>query len=146
MTVIPKHLELIVASSLFSLSNAWWKNTSKESEDREKYHQWKKHAEQLPEGACLQTVPDFFSWLKSNYSPAEKHQGCEYFGRMVLHSAPWCSSLAVGLIWRCRRDVGVGVLAGGRDTGKEGPHPEEKALSSSNIGLCDWAWQLPGGR
>ena len=24
-----------------------------------------------------------------------------YFGRMVLHSAPWCSSLALGLIWRC---------------------------------------------
>ena len=34
----------------------------------------------------------------------------------------------------------------GRDTGKEGPHPEEKALSSSTVGLCDWARQLPSGR
>ena len=82
MTVIPKHSELIVASSLFSLSNARWKNTSKESEDHEKYRQWKKRAEQFAEGACLQTVPDFFSWLKSNYSLTKEHHGCEYFGRM----------------------------------------------------------------
>ena len=82
MTVIPKHSELIVASSLFSLSNARLKNTSKESEDHEKNPQWKKHTEQFPEGTCLQSVPDFFSWFKSNYSPTEKHHGCEYFGRM----------------------------------------------------------------
>ena len=91
-----------MASCLFSLSNARWKNTSKESEDHEKHPQGKKHAEQFPEGACLQTVPDVFSWLKFNYSPAEKHRGCEYFRRMVLHSAPWCSRLALGLIWRCQ--------------------------------------------
>ena len=91
-----------MASCLFSLSNAQWKNTSKESEDHEKNPQWKTHAEQFPEGACLQTIPDFFSWLKSNYSPAGKHQGCEYFGRMVLQSAPWCSSLALRLVWRCQ--------------------------------------------
>ena len=90
-----------MASCLFSLSNARWKNTSKESEDHEKNPQWKKHAEKSPEEASLQTVPDFFSWLKSNYSPTEKHHGCEYFGRMVLHRASWCSSLALGLIWRC---------------------------------------------
>ena len=45
-----------------------------------------------------------------------------------------------------RWNVGVGVPAGGRNTGKQGPHPEEKALTSSTVGLCDWAWQLPGGR
>ena len=50
MTVIPWHWHLIVASSLFSLSNAQWKNTSKESEDHDKYLQWKKHAEQFPQG------------------------------------------------------------------------------------------------
>ena len=43
-------------------------------------------------------------------------------------------------------DVGVGVPAGGKDTGKQRSHPEEKALSSSTVGLCDWASQLPGGR
>jgi len=43
-------------------------------------------------------------------------------------------------------DVEVGVPAGGRDTGKQGPQPGEKALSSSTVGLGDWAWQLPGGR
>ena len=61
----------------------------------------KKHAEQFPEGTCLQSVPDFFSWFKCNYSPTEKHHGCEYFGGMVLHRAPWCSSLALRLIWWC---------------------------------------------
>ena len=30
----------------------------------------------------------------------EEHHGCECFGRMVLHSAPWCFNLALGLIWR----------------------------------------------
>ena len=48
---------------------------------------------------------------------------------MVLHSAPWCSSLAWGSSGGARWDVGVGVPAGGRNTGKPGPHPEEKALS-----------------
>ena len=76
------------------------KNTSNESADHEKNPQWNKHAEQFPEGTCLQTVPDFFSWLKYNYSPPEKHRGCENFQRMVLHSAPWWSSPARGLIWR----------------------------------------------
>ena len=64
----------------------------------------------------------------------------------MLHSAPWCSSLAWGSSGGARWDVGVGVPAGGRDTGKEGPHPEEKALSFSTVGLCDWARRLPGGR
>ena len=64
----------------------------------------------------------------------------------MLHSAPWYSSLGRGSSRGARWDVGVGVPAGGRDTGKEGPHPEEKALSSSTVGLCDWAWPLPGGR
>ena len=64
----------------------------------------------------------------------------------MLHSAPWCSRLAWGSSGGVRWDVGVGVPAGGRDTGKQGPHPEEKALSSSTVGLGDWARQLPGGR
>ena len=57
----------------------------------------------------------------------------------MLHSAPWYSSLGRGSSRGARWDVGVGVPAGGRDTGKEGPHPEEKALSSSTVGLCDQA-------
>ena len=84
------------------MSNARWKNTSKASEDHEKNPQWKKHAEQFPEGACLQTAPDLFSWLKSNYSSTEKQHGCEYFGMMMFHSTPWCSSLGLGLIWSCQ--------------------------------------------
>ena len=87
-----------------------------------------------------------FSWLKTNYSPAEKHHGCEYFGGMVLHRAPWCSSLALRLIWWCLVGCWGWVPAGGRHTGKQGPHPEEKVLSSSTVGLGDWARQLPGGR
>ena len=80
MTVISQHWQLIVASLLFSLLNAQWKNTSNESEDHDKNPQRKKYAEQLPEGTCLQTVQDFFSWLKYNYSPPEEHQGRECFG------------------------------------------------------------------
>ena len=91
-------------------------------------------------------APDFFSWFKSNYSPIEKHERCEHFGRMFLHSACWCSSLAWGSSGVARRDVGFGVPAGGRDNGKQGPQPEEKTLSFSTVGLCDWACQLPGGR
>ena len=41
----------------------------------------------------------------------------------------WCSSLALGLFWRCLVGCWFGVPAGGRRTGKQGPHPEEKALS-----------------
>ena len=138
MTVIPKHLELIVASSLFSLSNAWWKNTSKESEDHEKNPQWEKHAEGFLKGASLQTVPDFFSWLKSNYSPAEKHQGCEYLGSMLLHSAPWCSSLALGLIWRCHvRYWGWGSCRRQNHWVKGAPHRGEGTLI-----LNCWSWWL----
>ena len=70
----------------------------------------------------------------------------DVFGRMALHSAPWCSSLAWSSSGGSRWDVGVGVPAGGQDTGKQEPQPEEKALSSSTVCLCDWAWQLPGGR
>ena len=81
--------------------------------DYKKNPQWKKHAEKSPEEASLQTVPDFFSWLKSNYSPTEKHQRCEYFGGIMLHSIPWCSSLAWGSSGGARWDVGVGVPAGG---------------------------------
>ena len=42
-----------------------------------------------------------FSWLKYNYSSPEEHHGCECFEGMLHHSASWCSSLALGLIWRC---------------------------------------------
>ena len=58
-------------------------------------------------------------------------------GRMVLHSAPWCSGLAQGLIWRCQ----VGCLDWGycRRRQKQwgtGPHSQKKkALKSSNLGL-----------
>ena len=106
------------------------KNTSNESADHEKNPQWKKYAAQFPGGTWLQTVPDFFSWLKYNYLPPEKHQECEYFGRMVLNCAPWCSRLAPWLIWRCQVGCGVEDPAGGRNTGKQGPHPEETTHSS----------------
>ena len=56
----------------------------------------------------------------------------------------WCSTAPPGALayhWGssgvARWGVGVGVPAEGRDTGKEGPHPDEKALSSSTVGLCD---------
>ena len=64
----------------------------------------------------------------------------------VSISGRWCSAAPPGALvehWGSsggtRLDIGVGVPAGGRDTGKQGPHPEEKAVSSSTVGLCDWA-------
>ena len=69
------------------------------------------------------------------YSPPEEHHGCKCFGRMVLHSTPWCSSLALGLIWRCH----IGYWGWGSSRRQKhwakGPHAEEKALSSSTVGL-----------
>ena len=64
----------------------------------------------------------------------------------------WCSTAPPGDLAQhggssggARWDGGVGVPAGGRNTGKQGPHPKENTLSSSTVGLCDWAWQLSGG-
>ena len=55
----------------------------------------------------------------------------------------WCSTeppFALAQHWGssggARWDVGVGVPAGDRNTGKQGPHPEENTLSSSTVGLC----------
>ena len=90
-------------------------------------------------------VPYFFSWLKTNY-PLRNIMDVRYLGRMALHSTPLFSSQAWGSFGGARWDVEGGVPAGGRDTGKQGPQPEEKALSSSTVDLGDWAWQLPGGR
>ena len=51
------------------------------------------------------------------------------------HSASWCSSLPLGLNWRCQ----VGCCGWGfcrsRSTGPKRPHTEEKALSSSTLVL-----------
>ena len=62
----------------------------------------------------------------------------------------WCSTAPPGAHRGSsggdRWDVGVGVPAVGRNSGKQGPHPEEKALSSSALGLGDWAQKLSGGR
>ena len=64
----------------------------------------------------------------------------------------WCTTAPLralaqprGSSGGARWDVGVGVPAGGRNTGIQGPHPEENTFSSSNVGLSDWAQQLPGG-
>ena len=35
-------------------------------------------------------------------SPLEEFRGCEYVGRIVLHSAPWCFGPALGLTRRCQ--------------------------------------------
>ena len=94
-----------------------------------------KNAEQFPQGTCLQTLSDFFSWLKYNYSPPKEHHGCECFGRMVLHRAPWRSSLPLGLIWRCHVGCwGWGSCRRQKHWAKV-PHAEEKALSSSTLVL-----------
>ena len=119
---------------------------SKESEDHEKYPKWKKHVEQFPEGTCLQTVSDFFLWLKYNYSPPEEHHGCEGFGRMLLHSAPWCSSLTLGPIWRCLVGCwGWGSCKRQKHWAKGTPRRGEGTIILNSC-LGDWAQKLPGGR
>ena len=121
MTVIPWHWHLIVASSLFSLLNIQWKNTSKESEDHEKYLQWKKHAEQFPQGTWLQTVSDFFSWLKYNYSPLRNIRDVSVLGG-------WCSKASSGAVayhWGstgdARWEAVAGAPAGAEALGQRGP-------------------------
>ena len=66
---------------------------------------------------------------------------------MLLHSAPWCSSLAWGSSGGARWDVGVGVPAGGWDTGKQGPPPwgEDPLILncwSLWLGLAITRWQV----
>ena len=53
----------------------------------------------------------------------------------VLHSTPWCSSLALGSSGGDRWDVGPGAPAVDRNPGQQRPHPEQKALSSSILVL-----------
>ena len=90
------------------------------------------------EGACLQTVSDFFLWLKYNYSPPEEYHGCEHFGRMALHSTPWCSSLALGLIWRCHvRCWGWGSCRRQKHWAKGASRRGEGTLI-----LNSWSWWL----
>ena len=58
----------------------------------------------------------------------------------------WCSSLALGLIWRCQ----VGCWGWGscrrQKHWKTRTPPRGEGTLSSTVGLCDWAQQLPGGR
>ena len=53
----------------------------------------------------------------------------------MLHSTPWCSSLALGSSGGDRWDVGPGAPAVDRNPGQQRPHPEQKALSSSILVL-----------
>ena len=68
-------------------------------------------------------------------------------GRMVLHSAPWCSGLALGLIWRCQVGCwGWGSCRRQKQWGT-GPHSKRKRHSHPQLLVCgDWTQQGPGGR
>ena len=83
-----------IANCIFSVSfpNPGWKFASKENEDLARNPEGKKLAEQFPGGTSLQTVQER---LQNSYSPLEELSGCEFIGRMALHSAPWCSGLAL---------------------------------------------------
>ena len=70
-------------------------------------------------------------------SPLEEFHGCEYVGRIVLHSAPWCFGPALGLTRRCQVGCwGWGSCRRQKQWGTGTPFPGEKALSSSTLGLC----------
>ena len=72
------------------------------------------------------------------YSPAEEQNGCECFGRMVLHSSTWHSSLALGLIWRCHMGCwGWGSCRRQKHWAKGAPHRGEGTLI-----LNCWFWWL----
>ena len=106
----------------------------------------KKNAERFPQGTCLQTVSVFFSWLRYNYSPPEEHHGGECFGRMVLHSAPWCSSIALGLIRRCHVGCwGWCPCRRQKHWAKGAPRRGEGTIILNSC-LGDWAQKLSGGR
>ena len=123
--------------SWFPYPHAWWKNPADKDEDRARHSPRKKRVEKFPGETRLQTVPEFRQWPKIHFSPLEKHAGCEYLGRMVLHSAPWCSGLALRFIWTFQVGCwGWGSCKRQRQWGKWTPFQEEKTLSSSNLGLC----------
>ena len=68
-------------------------------------------------------------------------------GRMVLHSAPWCSGLALGLIWRCQVGCwGWGSCRRHTQWGT-GTHSQRRRQSHPQILVCDnGAQQWPFGR
>ena len=86
---------------VISFSACLVENPSNEDEDHERHSHGKKLAEQFPRGTSLPPVPEFLSWPEILISPLEEFHGCEYVGRIVLHSAPWCFGLALGLTRRC---------------------------------------------
>ena len=101
----------------------------------------KKNAEQFPQGTCLQTVSDFFSWVKYNYSCLVEH-GCECFGGMLLHSAPWCSNLAWGSSGDTTWNVGVGFLPEAETLGQRSPTPLWERRRHYHPQLLSW-WLGP---
>ena len=67
-------------------------------------------------------------------------------GRMVLHSAPWYSGLALGLIWRCQVGCwGWGSCRRQTHWAKGAPRGGEGTIIFNSC-LGDWAEKLPGGR
>ena len=88
----------------------------------------------------------FSERISLRYSLPEEHHGCESFGRMVLHSTPWCSSLALGLIWRCQVGCwGWGFCRRQRHW-KTGAAPKGEGTLILNcwslIGLAITRWQV----
>ena len=88
-----------------------------------------------------------YSWPQGLISSPKENHEREHVRRAVLHSTPWGSGLALGLIWRCQVGWwGWGSCRRQRHWKTGTPQPEEKAVSSSTVSLSDWAWQLPGVR
>ena len=86
----------------------------------------------------LLTLLCFLFPMLNKRIPVKKKQALQVsVGRMVLHSALWCSGLALGLIWRCQVGCwGWGSCRRQKQWGTRTPFPEEKGLSSSTLGLC----------
>ena len=78
--------------------------------------------------------------------PVRKIMDVQCFGRMVLHSAPWCASLPLGLIWRCHvGGWGWGSCRRQKHWAKVAPNRGE-GIVILNSCLGDWAQKLLGGR
>ena len=96
----------------------------------------------------LLTLLCFLFPMLNKRIPVKKKQALQVsVGRMVLHSALWCSGLALGLIWRCQ--VGCWGWGSCRRQKQWGtwPHSQRKRHSHPQLLVCgDWTQKWPGGK
>ena len=147
MTVLPKHWQLIVASSLFSLSNARYRIPLTRVKIMRKTHS-KKHMLNnfLKEHAYRLNLT---SSPGSNITthPLRNIKDVSILGGWCSTEPPFALAQHWGSSGGARWDAWTGAPEGGRNSGEQDPIPRRRRHSNPQILVCgDWAQQWPGGK